>query len=112
MKARIRAGELFQPVTIQKRITATNAEGNTTTTWTDDGTAMVGLQQQSVNELEQSGQLEQETRWIVTIRYPTVVNHESRLVFEGRVLDVRTVVNVNEQNRKVQLICVERRIGA
>lgn len=111
MKARVRAGDLNRPLAIQTRSVAVDGEGNPITTWIDGGRTWGHLQQQAAAEVVQAGQLEQDVRWIVTLHYPTTVTHESRLLYGSRVLDVRTVIDVDEANRKVQVVCLERQVG-
>lgn len=111
MKARVRAGELNRPLTIQARTTVVDGEGNPIDTWVSTGTTWGRLEQQGAAEVILSGQLEQDIHWVVTLRFPTTVTHESRLLYGTRVLDVRTVLDVNEENRKVQLVCLERRVS-
>lgn len=106
----IRAGRLRTPVTIQKRTVTTDAEGNSVATWPQAGWVreMAAVETRSASELLASGQLEQDVTHVLTLRYPSTVTHESRIVLDSRVLDVRTVLNVDEQNRMTQVLCVER----
>jgi SPP1 family predicted phage head-tail adaptor len=117
VKARtIRAGRLRNPVSIQQRTTATDSEGNSTTTWQTVGRTFAEIQPLSTQERLQAAQLEQDLTHTVLLRYadslyPGVVNHEARLVLDAnRVLDIRTVVNVDESNRVLQLSCYEREV--
>lgn len=111
MKARIRAGDLNRPLTVQTRTTTVDGEGNPIVTWVSAGTVWGKIQQQRSDEALEAGQLEQDTRHLVTLRWPTPVTHESRLLYGARVLDVRSVVNVDEANHRVDVLCLERAIA-
>ncbi len=111
MKQRIRAGRLRTPVQVQNRTQATDAEGNVISTWTNAGTVFAQLEAQGMAEVLEADRLEQDITWLVTLRYPAPVTHQSRLLLGSRTLDVRTVVNVDESNREVMVRCLERVIA-
>lgn len=106
-----RAGQLNRPVQIQQRSSTVDAEGNPIVTWATVQTVWAAIDALSARERVQSGQLEQDTTHVLTMHYPASVTHESRILYGSRVFDVRTVVNVGEANRKLEVTCYERQIS-
>jgi SPP1 family predicted phage head-tail adaptor len=104
----IRAGRLRSPVTIQSRTVTTDTEGNSVVAWATARREMAAVETRSAAEVLTAGQLEQDIVHVLTFHHPSAVTHESRVLLGARVLDVRTVYNVDEQNRMVQALCVER----
>jgi SPP1 family predicted phage head-tail adaptor len=45
----------------------------------------------------------------VRLRYTTLVDHASTLIFRGRRLDVSDVTDVGEQRRELAITCIERK---
>jgi SPP1 family predicted phage head-tail adaptor len=105
----MRAGRLNKRVTLQKRIESTDSEGRTSETWVPLGSIWVGMDPSVGLEPVVAGQEEAQVSHRVTARFRPDLDHNSRLLLGARVLDVRSVLNVREENAEIDLLCIERK---
>lgn len=61
----------------------------------------------TLERLTASATVEAVATHVVTIDYHPQVSMQTRVTFEGRVLQVRSIVNPDEANQQLQLICAE-----
>ena len=52
-------------------------------------------------------QLEESITHKITIRYRTGISPSQRVNFKGRIFNIRSVINVEERNRWLELLCEE-----
>lgn len=103
----IRAGTLRKLVTIQTITRADDGAGGFTETWTDTATvraAVAPLEGREQLEAMQTG-LRQPVR--VRMRYRAGVTTAQRLVYEGRTLEIQSVVDPEERHRELVLLATE-----
>jgi SPP1 family predicted phage head-tail adaptor len=105
----VRAGKLRNRVTIQKRIETTDSEGRTSETWIPLGSAWVAIEPTTATEPGVAEQPEAQIIHRVTVRFRKDLDHNSRLLYGDRVLDVQSAPNVLESNREIDLLCIERK---
>lgn len=56
----------------------------------------------------EEAQLRERRQWIITIRYdPVHLDTSMRLLFNGHILEIDSIVNVNEVDWEIQLYCTE-----
>lgn len=105
----MRAGGLRKRVMIQKPVPGTpDGLNEPPFTWTDELKIWVGILPQSSREFYRSQQVNAEVTHLVSTRYRTGLDATKRLVLEGsRVLDIVSVVDVDERGREMLLTCVE-----
>ena len=60
----------------------------------------------------EEGQMRAHRQFMVTIRYGQPVNTKMRLLFRGRDLEIKSVINVDELNWQILLHCEELGTGA
>lgn len=110
----MRAGRLNHKVTLQRRQAGQDAAGQPVDTWIELATRRARVEPGGGREyLERSGQSSEVTTRF-TLRYDSSLaglTPADRLVFNGSVYDIEAVINSDERNIKLTLMCVrnERR---
>jgi SPP1 family predicted phage head-tail adaptor len=101
------AGKLRQRVTIQTPVRTTDSRtGQRTAAWTTLATNVPAqVTPRAAAEQEQAKQQVSQTTYDVSLRYRPDVTSDCRLVYQGKVLAVTGVVNVDERNRELRLDC-------
>ena len=101
------AQRLRHTVTIQQNTGTTNAFGEVEAGWVDVATVRAGVEPVSGKEAIAAGAnlAEQVTR--VVMRWRPGVTPQMRILFDGRFLDVKQIINANEADRVLELLCVE-----
>lgn len=101
------AQRLRHTVTLQQNTGTTNAYGETVAGWADVATVRAGVEPVSGKEAIAAGAnlAEQVTR--VIIRWRSGVTPQMRVVFGTRYLDVKQIINKDETDRSLELLCTE-----
>lgn len=105
--APIRAGDLKRQVTIEQRSTVKDGWGQELTSWTTFCTARAAIEQVSGSESVQGGAQVGGTRHNVTIRYRPGIRQDMRVIYQGRVLEIVSVLDEFTGHRRITLECVE-----
>ena len=103
----MRAGQLRHRVEIQSRA-ATRTRGQVTEAWTTYTTGWASIEPRSGRELERAHMVVADATHKVGIRYYSGVSTRDRFLFGTRKLNIASVVNVEERDRELILICVEQ----
>ena len=106
------AGRLRHRVQIQEASETRDAYGGVTTTWTTVGTvyaAIVPMHQvgQGRERLE-ADRIQSEVTHRITTRFRGDVTPKHRILFEGRVFELERVANVDERDRELSILAIER----
>lgn len=105
-------GRLRHRVTVQSRSLVDDSFGQPQPTWTAVGTYWAEVKPLRGREAEQARQVRAETTHKVTLRVPTTITPEHRLLFEStRVLNILEVIDVGERDHMLELLCVEELTG-
>lgn len=103
----MKIGQLRHRVTIQKKNGGTNdGGGNITPNWENVATVWAKVEPAAFEKV-QAGQSVQQITHTVTIRYRADLTATCRLVFNGRILDIKYITNTNERNREMVISCLE-----
>lgn len=84
-------GELRERVTIQEATTVSDGAGGQTVTWADVYTVWAKVQPVRGREEDRLGRLATVETYLVIVRFAVAVTSLSRLVWRGKVLNVRSV---------------------
>ena len=76
--------------------------------WEDYAAVLAFVQPLNGREYFAARQVQAETSHKVTMWYRPGVTSEMRVVFGARVLEIESVLNVDERNIELQLMCVDR----
>lgn len=104
-------GRLRHRVTLQAPVESADEYGGTArASWRDVALVWADVQPElSGRELMMAQQVESVVTHRVTLRYRSDVSTASRLVFQGRVLEVVQVIDPEERHRWLDLLCAEDR---
>jgi SPP1 family predicted phage head-tail adaptor len=103
----MRAGRLRPKVEIQNPTWATDAQGGQTATWATVDKSWAAIEPISQKDRWNSSQNQVWGSHTVTVRYTPTITMASRLVHNGRILNIVSIANVDERNREMQLQCAE-----
>lgn len=101
------AGDLNKRITIQYPTKASDSMGGITEVWTDSDTIWAAIWPTSANELRQSMQTDMVITHRIRIRYRSVLRSAWRLKFGNRYFNIVSIINPNERNEWLDLMCKE-----
>lgn len=103
----IKAGALRHRVTLQSAAETPDGGGGFTTAWSDVATVWAAIEPLKGTERLRAEQLENPVTHRVTIRHRAGVTAKMRVAFGARVFNIRAVINPEERNRRLELLCEE-----
>ena len=104
----INAGEFKHVVTIQDQTGSTNSYGEATDEdWTDFSKTRAGIYPISGREFFFCFQVNSEITHKVNMRYISGVKPNMRIKFNDRFFEIISVINFQEGNKLLQLLCKE-----
>lgn len=106
----MRAGRLRHRVTLQRATDGIDQYGDQTPTWTALATVWAAVEPLSGREYLLAQQVHGEATVRITIRpvANVTLTPKDRVRFGARYFDVQSVINKDERNREIELLCVER----
>lgn len=108
----INAGRLRKRVTIQQSSLAGNTYGEQTKTWTTFKQVWAAVEPLQGREFWAGQQVQNETTYRVRIRYLAGVVPQMRILYGTKVLNIQQIINPQERNIELQLMCSEGVIDA
>lgn len=102
----------FKRVTLQKPVETLDAEGATLIDYATVQDVWVTVRPISATERIQAGQIELDVSHVVRIRHRDDITNQWRVKWGDRILDVRSLINEQEEGRYLQLLCLERVVTA
>ena len=103
----MRAGRLRHRVAIEQEGRAGDGGGGAAQSWTTFATISAAVVPLSGREAELAAQVGSVVSHRVEIRYRAGVTSKMRVKFGSRVLNIRAVLNIEERNRELHLMCEE-----
>jgi len=109
----IRAGSLFNRVSVQARSSARDSFGEQLTTWTEIAQVRAQIETLNVSERFAASALQTDLTHQITVRYHAALWADPkaaaklRIVYSGRYFDIRGIDNVDQRNRVVVLNVAE-----
>lgn len=103
----VRSGDLNRRIAIQQRTTTPDGYGQQTTTWTDVITCWASIEPLNGRELVQAQAVQAETTHQVTILYRSSITAAMRVVYQGRVFNILSVIDPDTSHVALQLLCSE-----
>ena len=106
----MRAKRLPHGITIQKKVVsaARGRLGGEVEAWENHVTALAFVQPLKGREYFAAKQVQAETSHKVTMWYQPGITSEMRVVFGVCILEIESVINVDERNIELVLMCVDR----
>lgn len=103
----MRAGDLKHLVEIQRYTETKNSFGETIAEWYTVTMKRASISPISGKEYFVSKQVNAETTHRVYMRY-TDLKTSDRLVYDGRIFNIESILNHKEQNVSLEIICTEQ----
>lgn len=103
----IAAGQLRTPITIQQRIDVPDDMGQPIPTWLTVLNTRAQVEVASGREAIAAGQVQATSAVRVTTRWQDGVTPAMRVLIGTRTLNIGAVINVDERNREMRLLCTE-----
>jgi SPP1 family predicted phage head-tail adaptor len=103
----MRAGRLRHRITIQDYTESQNSFGEATKNWTDYATVWAAVEPVKGREFWESQQINAEITTKVTMRYLAGIKPKMRILYDTRIFEIDSVINVDERNRELQLLVKE-----
>lgn len=107
MVLKVPAGELREYVMVQRATAGLDAHNGATETWVDLGNAWANVEPLSARELVNAGMVRQQVTHRVRLRYYTSLTPSDRLELDGRIFNIRQVINANERKEIMELLVEE-----
>jgi SPP1 family predicted phage head-tail adaptor len=104
----IQPGKLRHSVTIQKLTGTLDAAGQEVQAWETYGVRWAAIEPLQGRELFSARQIHAEITTRITVRYLAGVTPKMRVLFGSRTFDIQEVINPEERNAELQLMCIER----
>lgn len=101
----MRAGSLRQQITIERRVDNVSTVGQPIPTWSTYAIVPAAAEPERGQEFFAANQLEGTEPTRFRIRYLSGISNRNRVVFDGKVWDIRAIVNVYERDREMHLYC-------
>lgn len=101
----ITAGMLREPVTVQRKISASDGMGGQVVQWMDLFTTRAQVVPLSGREAVQAMQLQASVTHRVMMRYRSDIGPADRLVIRGNPLQIRAIINIEMRDRWLELAC-------
>ncbi len=104
----IGAGRRRKLVTIQEPVEGIqDAFGQPAVTWRTVCQPWAAIEPFSGAERFTAGQVRAEVTHRLTILYRTGITPRCRITFDGRMLQIATIINPEERDKELELLCVE-----
>lgn len=100
-------GRLRHRVALQAYTASRDSFGAETQEWSDTANVWASIEPVSGKEYFSSKQLNAEITTKITIRYLKDISPKMRVVFEGRIYEIISVINFEEKNISLTLMCKE-----
>ena len=105
----MRIGTLRHKVEIQAYITTVDPDGYPIQDWVTVAHAWAAVEPVAGKEYWAAAAVQAETTIKITMRPPGIeITPANRLLFDGRTLEIQSVINVEERDRELVLMCVEK----
>lgn len=104
-------GFLRRKIIFQQQASAQNTRGEMVPTWTTYYTCRAGIEPLTGRELLAAMQVQADISHRVTIRWPgatVTLDPSMRILFGTRYFDINSILNTEERNRTLELLCTER----
>lgn len=103
----IQAGTLNKRITIQQQTKVSDLMGGFTISWVDVATVWAAIWPVSASEIVKAGATTMTVSHRIRIRYRSIFKAAWRLKFGNRYFAIASVINPNESNEVLDLMCKE-----
>lgn len=110
----MKAGLLRHSIQIQAGTRTTDTGGGASVSWATiaNGTVWADIRPVSSAESFSGGELDEYVSHKITMRYMSGITIAHTALFGTRRFDIRSIINVQERNETLILLCQERKAGS
>ena len=105
----MRAGRLRHRLTIKNPEASRSASGQSTLSYEHAETVWGGVEPLSVKERVAGEQRGAMATHRIVLRYTALLTHRSQILFGDREFEVAEILNRDERNRELNVLCTEKR---
>ena len=98
-------GDLDQRVTFSRLQTGQDEIGQPVTSWVTLGTVWAAVEPQAGREFVAAGAAQSELTTKIRIRYRPGITSGDRVIHDGRVYDIQSVIDYRSEKRQLVLLC-------
>lgn len=106
----MKIGSLRHQIVLQKKMITKDALKQQIESWTDFAFVWASIEPLSGREYFAAQQINSEVLVRITIRYLSGITAEARVVLDGRIFEVLSVINPEERCETLILMCREARV--
>jgi len=100
-------GRAKHPIEIQQKISTPDGSGSSIESWIGFGADRAEILPISAAERIRAHEIETEITHLLTIRYRSGITDKMKIVFRDRTFNIKSIIDVEEANVKLQLLCTE-----
>lgn len=100
-------GKMRHRIILEEVSRTTDGQGGFTETWATVATVWAEIKPMSAYEKMQAMQLASPVNTKIAIRYRAGITAANRVNYNGRIMTIKEVINVDEGNNYLQLKCIE-----
>lgn len=101
------AGKLRFPATVEEVTETKNSYGESTVSWSTRSHTRASIRPLNGREYFDQAKAESEVSHKVVIRYEDGITTKMRINYSNRIFDIQSILNVDERNRQLTLMCLE-----
>ena len=105
MRQYINSNQLRHRITLQQPNNTPDGAGGFTKSWTNVADHWASVIPMSGNETLEDDQIKGKIKYEVTLRYREGVNSEMRFLYDGKVLEIESVVDVEGRVKWLRCVC-------
>lgn len=94
-------------ITLQTLTTQNDGYGGDAETWNDYKTVWASVEPLSGRELIQAQQTQTQYSHRIRTRFFSDFTEEMRIQYKSRTFEIESIINVNERNRELEIMCTE-----
>ena len=98
-------GDLDQRVTFERLQSGTDEIGQPIESWLTLGTVWAAVEPQAGREFVAAGALQSQLTTKIRVRHRPGINSGDRVIHDGRVYDIQSVVDYRSEKRELVLMC-------
>ena len=100
-------GRLRYQVSLQTATNTRDSGGGLSQSFDSADLIFADIRPQSGDETFRQGKVQEKLTHNIIIRYRTGVTTAQRILYDSRIFNIRSVINIDERNRFLMLKCVE-----
>jgi SPP1 family predicted phage head-tail adaptor len=103
----VKIGRLRHRIIIEQATETQDADGSVIETWSIYATAWASIEPLSGREYIAAQSTQADVTHRIRLRYLSGVTPKMHVNYSSRIFNILSVININEQNRELQLMCKE-----